>query len=85
MTSVRSSGHPESEDEEDESGSKSEDENRSVSPTGAGVVLRHHQDVRHLLILKEMTQNLDLVGQDDTSRTIDLFAVTGTFYTFRGS
>ena len=35
--------------------------------------------VRHLLILKEMTQNLDLVGRDDTSRTVDLSAVTGTF------
>ena len=36
--------------------------------------------VRHLLILKEMTQNLDLVSRDDTSRTVDLSAVTGTFY-----
>jgi len=35
--------------------------------------------VRHLLILKEMTQNLDLVGRDDTSRTVDLSAVTGRF------
>lgn len=40
--------------------------------------------VRHLLILKEMTQNLDLVGRDDTSRTIDLSSVTGTFYTCQG-
>jgi len=40
--------------------------------------------VRHLLILKEMTQNLDLVGRDDTSRTVDLSAVTGTFYSYRG-
>ena len=36
--------------------------------------------VRHLLILKEMTQNLDLVGRDDASRTVDLSAVTGRFY-----
>ena len=35
--------------------------------------------VRHLLILKEVTQNLDLVSRDDTSRTVNLSAVTGTF------
>lgn len=35
--------------------------------------------VRHLLILKEVTQNLDLVGRDDAARTVDLSAVTGTF------
>ena len=35
--------------------------------------------VRHLLILKEMAQNLDLVSRDDTSRTVDLSAVTGAF------
>jgi len=40
--------------------------------------------VRHLLILKEMTQNLDLVSRDDTSRTVDLTAVTGTFYVYCG-
>lgn len=33
--------------------------------------------VRHLLILKEVTQNLDLVSRDDTSRTVNLSAVTG--------
>jgi hypothetical protein len=37
--------------------------------------------VRHLLILKEVTQNLDLVGRDDASRTVDFSAVTGTFHT----
>jgi len=36
--------------------------------------------VRHLLILKEVTQNLDLVSRDDTSRTVDFSAVTGVFY-----
>ena len=36
--------------------------------------------VRHLLILKEMAQNLDLVSRDDTSRTVNLSAVTGTSY-----
>ena len=36
--------------------------------------------VRHLLILKEMTQNLDLVSRDDTSRSVNLSAVTGTAY-----
>ena len=41
--------------------------------------------VRHLLILKEMTQNLDLVGRDDTSRTVDLSAVTGKFHTHQGA
>jgi hypothetical protein len=39
--------------------------------------------VRHLLILKEMTQNLDLVSRDDTSRTVDLSAVTGTLFVWR--
>ena len=39
--------------------------------------------VRHLLILKEMTQNLDLVGRNDTSRTVDLSAVTGRFYIYQ--
>jgi hypothetical protein len=33
--------------------------------------------VRHLLILKEMTQNLDLVNRDDTSRTVNMSTVTG--------
>lgn len=40
--------------------------------------------VRHLLILKEVTQNLDLVSRDDTSRTVNLSAVTGVFYVNRG-
>lgn len=33
--------------------------------------------VRHLLILKEMTQNLDFVNRDSTNRAVDLSAVTG--------
>ena len=41
--------------------------------------------VRHLLILKEVTQNLDLVNRDDGSRTVNLSAVTGAFYVCRGS
>lgn len=37
--------------------------------------------VRHLLILKEVTQNLDLVSRDnDASRTVNLSAVTGVFH-----
>lgn len=39
--------------------------------------------VRHLLILKEVTQNLDLVSRDDASRTVNLSAVTGMFYVNR--
>ena len=37
--------------------------------------------VRHLLILKEVTQNLDLVSRDNASRTVDLSAVTGVCFT----
>ena len=40
--------------------------------------------VRHLLILKEVTQNLDLVGRDSASRTVDLSAVTGALCVLRG-
>jgi conserved oligomeric Golgi complex subunit 3 len=36
--------------------------------------------VRHLLILKEMTQNLDLVNRDAVNRTVDLSAVTGEYF-----
>jgi len=36
--------------------------------------------VRHLLILKEMTQNLDLVNRDIVNRTVDLSAVTGVCF-----
>lgn len=38
--------------------------------------------VRHLLILKEMTQNLDFVNRDTTNRTVDLSAVTGLHLPF---
>lgn len=40
--------------------------------------------VRHLLILKEMTQNLDLENKS-TDRPIDLSGVTGTFTPSRGA
>jgi hypothetical protein len=33
--------------------------------------------VRHLLILKEMIQNLDFVNRENTPRSVDLSAVTG--------
>jgi len=40
--------------------------------------------VRHLLILKEVTQNLDLVSRDDTSRTVNFSAVTETLASMLG-
>ena len=35
--------------------------------------------IRHLLILKEMTRNLDLVGRDIVKSSSDPYGVTGVF------
>jgi len=40
--------------------------------------------VRHLLILKEVTQNLDLVNRDTVNRTIDLSGMTETLTSMLG-